>query len=367
MSELATQRGSLAVTDAYHRAEAALSMGADLVVSLPFPYSCAAAEYFATAGVSIATALGAGYLHFGSECGDLSRLQSICRATLSPEFTAALTAMQQSSPDLGVMEAREQILSTMLGSTASDCGSNDHLATAYLCAIQRLGSPILPATTRRLGQDYRSEDAPTRDCFASASALRRAWLTSNDLSTLQQQIPDEAYAILQRASNEGMAPVTTDRLTAAMVSFLRLSDPAVLSCYAELGGGVAQRLTRAAWENAPSDVESLISCASTRRFTNARLRRAILYAMCGVTPADLNTPPAYTRLLAMNAKGAAYLSAIKKSCALPLVTKMADLPDTPSAQRQHQLEKRLAALYTLALPRPLDAGYFLRCKPYIAQ
>ena len=47
MSGRFVQRGEAALADPYLRAETALAGGADLVVELPFPWSCAGAEHFA--------------------------------------------------------------------------------------------------------------------------------------------------------------------------------------------------------------------------------------------------------------------------------------------------------------------------------
>ena len=53
MSGCFTQRGEAAIADPYTRAHALILGGADAVVELPFPYSCAGAEFFASAGVEI--------------------------------------------------------------------------------------------------------------------------------------------------------------------------------------------------------------------------------------------------------------------------------------------------------------------------
>lgn len=46
MSGNYVQRGELAVIDKYVRAEAAIRCGADIVLELPYPWSCGSAEYF---------------------------------------------------------------------------------------------------------------------------------------------------------------------------------------------------------------------------------------------------------------------------------------------------------------------------------
>ncbi|MBQ8718962.1 MAG: nucleotidyltransferase family protein [Clostridia bacterium] len=365
MSELLTQRGELAIADPYHRAEAAIRCGADVVLSLPFPYSGAAAEHFATAGVHIATALGATHLHFGSECGDLASLQKAATLVNTPEFIAQLTALQREQPELGVMQAREMLLQRTLGINGFPDGANDLLGLAYLAAIEAQRSPLLPMTTQRVGQDYR-DDAHTADTYASASALRRLWRENGSLHALAKRLPPESYDALCRAREDGLCPTNTDRLSVAAQAFLRLADPTQLAQYAELGGGMAQRLITTAQSSTYHRLSDLIAAAATKRYTNARLWRALWFGWCGVAPDDVTAPPAYTRLLGCSPQGRAYLSSVRKSAAIPVLTKPADVPKTPAAARQHALEQALAALYTLALPTPRPTGFFLRAMPYLA-
>ena len=364
MSELLTQRGEPTIADPYHRAEAAIRGGADVVLGLPFPYSGAAAEHFAAAGVYIATAVGAMHLHFGSECGNLSLLQSTAALTGTPDFIEELTALQHEQPELGVMQARELLLRRLSGKSSYPGGANDLLGLAYLAAIQKQQSPLIPVTTRRIGQAYR-DDAPSTDAFASASALRRLWRTEGTPDALIGQLPTESYDALCRAVREGLAPTDADRLAVAAQAFLRTCDPAQLADYAELGGGVAERLIDKAHASAYARLSDLLDAAATKRYTNSRLARALWFGWCGVRPEDLVSPPAYTRLLGCSERGRAYLSAVRKSAAIPILTKPAKLPTTPEAARQFHLEEAMAALYTLTLPQPQPTGYFLRSQPYL--
>lgn len=366
MSEQLTQRGEMAIADPYHRARAAVCGGADVVLGLPFPYSGAAAEHFAAAGVHIATALCATHLHFGSECGDLASLQTAATLVNTPEFIAQLTAMQHEHPELGVMQARELLLQRTLGKQAFPDGANDLLGLAYLAAIEKQQSPLIPMTTRRVGQAYR-DDTQTTDIFASASALRRLWREDGSLHALADQLPRDSYDALCHATDQGLAPTDADRLSVAAQSFLRLADPDRMAVCAELGGGIAQRLITTAQEAAYSHLSELISAASTKRYTNARLWRALWFALCGVKPSDLTAPPAYTRLLGCSERGRAYLASVRKCAAIDLLTKPSDIPKTSAAARQYALEQAFAALYTLALPLPRPAGYFLRSRPYLSE
>ena len=125
-------------------------------------------------------------------------------------------------------------------------------------------------------------------------------------------------------------------------------------------------MTTAAKQAYP-DLNALLAAAATKRFTNARMARAIWYGICDVQNEDLHTPPAYTRLLGCNKKGRTYLSAIRRSATIPVLTKPADIPPTPAARRQASLEQAFADLYTLALPHSRPAGFFLRAMPYLGE
>ena len=85
-----TQRGELAITDKTVRAKIAVLCGADLVVELPFPFSSSSAEFFARSGVKIATEIGADYLAFGSETGDIELITKIADTMMSDDFLTTL-------------------------------------------------------------------------------------------------------------------------------------------------------------------------------------------------------------------------------------------------------------------------------------
>ena len=75
MSGNYVQRGEPAFLEKHARAEMALHGGADLVLELPVPWSCARAQDFARAGVSLLHAMGCvELLSFGSECGSTALL-----------------------------------------------------------------------------------------------------------------------------------------------------------------------------------------------------------------------------------------------------------------------------------------------------
>ena len=127
MSGNFTQRGEAALLPPVARAAMAVEAGADLVLELPFPFAASSARYFATAGVRALFALGADTLAFGSECGDLARLQALAEKAPEGNCREGETLLTQSTGDAAAyFEA--------LGEAVS---SNDILGIEYLRAMLR--------------------------------------------------------------------------------------------------------------------------------------------------------------------------------------------------------------------------------------
>jgi hypothetical protein len=113
-----------------------------------------------------------------------------------------------------------------------------------------------------------------------------------------------------------------------------------------------------------SSIEELLQKVKTKRYALARLRRMLMRIYLGLDRYDSTVP--YLRVLACNETGRALLKEMKTAATLPVITKPADLPCTPAAARQQALQSALCDLYTLALPTPRDAAFYLRAHPYLA-
>lgn len=72
LSSQFVQRGEPGIINKQARTRMALSSGIDLVLELPGAFSCASAEYFASAAIRLLDSLGVvDYISFGSEAGYL--------------------------------------------------------------------------------------------------------------------------------------------------------------------------------------------------------------------------------------------------------------------------------------------------------
>ena len=356
MSGCFTQRGDAAIADPYTRAEALIRGGADGVVELPFPYSTAGAEFFAAAGVDILTRMGVYEIWFGSEYGDLSLLQGAASAVDSPEFQALYAesaGQQEGTTQVFLRLLREQLR------LSAPFSSNDILGISYLRAIKAQKSALCPATIKGQGADYRQQ-AATHGEFPSAMAVRNV-IRDGGMDAAQPYLTADTLTLLKHAETEGTAPADLKWAERWILGLFRTIDPN--TCVAELGGGLLPRMIRAAQQ--ADSLEGLLTLAATKKYPLARLRRGILFALTGITPEDLRTLPAYTRLLAANATGCRFLAEQRKKAEIPVVTRNASLPSTPDAIRQAEWERRAYALYTLCLPTPRSPGDLLKRNPII--
>ena len=338
MSGCFVQRGEAAIAEPYLRAEALVRAGADAVVELPFPFSASSAEFFAAAGVNILSRLCVDEIWFGSECGDLALLEKAARISDGEELSRRYA--ETAAGNAGTAEAYLSILSDLCG--GASFSSNDVLGIAYLRAIQKAGAKLRPVTIKREGSAY-AEQSLNENGFPSATALRKAW-RENGIYSILNRLPVPCRDVYARAE----APIDLANAERLILGHFRLADPQELEQIAELSGGLGNRLHNAACE--AEDLAEMIALAATKKYPTARLRRGILFALTRICQNDLRTSPAYVRLLAANREGCKYLAAIRKESDLPVVTRRADLPSTPVAERQAEWERLAWDLYGLCRP-----------------
>ena len=356
MSGNTTQRGGFAVADKYVRAEAALAGGADLVFELPYPYCSASADFFAGAAVDIFDRIKVDEINFGSESGDIERLTKAAELTASGLFSEVYKTAMESDFSEGTAKKFAETFKKVSGFDLPG-EPNDLLGAAYIRAAIRSGSNMKISVTKRFGGGYKDDGA---DCeLPSATAIRKLF-SGGEFEKAFSFMPPEVAKIYERALADKAFPTDKNKLSSAILSFFRMSDAEELEKFAETGGGVAGRLVTAAKK--ASDLDEMFAFAATKRYTNARLRRAALFCMTGVTFSDICAKPEYVTLLASNKKGREYLSGLKNG-EIKIVTKPADAPDC----RETELSRNVDKLFTLTLPEPRSEGEFLRRSPKILQ
>ncbi len=365
MSGNFTQRGEIAIADKGNRAKCALLSGVDLVLELPFPFSMSSAEIFASAGVKIADSLGiVDNLSFGSESGDIEALYRISEMQMSEKYEMTLKKLIESSDCKNI--GYPTLCQMALQATSSDIPNisptpNNILAIEYIKALIRSSSAIKPHTISRCGSAF-DEEKIRNNGFESATAIR-ARIDAGDYSALDY-IPKAAKDVLLCAKNKGAFPCTESQLDSAVISSFRLNSSLIDADIADAAGGLYNRLQALSLE--ANNIQTLIRLAETKKFTRARIRRAVWYSFLGVTSSELKALPLYTQLLAANEKGRMMLKEIRKRGRIPVLTKPSDT-DSLSAEALAEKERsdRADSVFQLTKPIPADGCYAVRFTPYV--
>ena len=347
MSGEVTQRGEFAITDKYVRAEAALRSGVDAVFELPYPYCASCAEIFAKAGVSIASALGANRLYFGTESGNTEYIEKIAAAVDSAEFNEKASLLVK---DFGgsYLDAKEKALSDMGLDIPKT--PNDILATEYVRAIKNGGYDMEYRTIKRTGAGYKDESVTD---IMSASAIRKYFYENGDFLS----VPPEAKIIYEKAQNEGMILDPREGENFLFRYVLSLSPEKIERAF-DAGDGIGYFICSTAKKC--RNAEEFFKSLTSKSYTYARLKRVVMYSLFGID--DVDPTPSYTVLLASNEKG----REICKNAFIPVITKLSDAKKLdPVSEKALKMSLRTDEMYMSLLNNPKPASYAFKRSPFI--
>lgn len=314
------QRGEAAIYSKFVRAEAACRCGADVVLELPLPWSLASAEGFARGAVGLLGALGAKTLSFGMEAERLEDLDFLARRLIEPQTQLAIREEMARDATLSFAAARQSVLERSCGSASRLLeGPNNILAVEYLKAIYELRLELEPLAVRRLGSAH---DGAGEGEHRSASELRALLRRGQSVSAF---MPAAAAAVYERDAALGRGTPSREILETAVLSRLRTLDAARCAALPDAGGGLGERLEKAAAEEPTLD--AVLAAVKNKRLAMSRVRRAVCCAALGVESGMADGVSPYARLLAATPRGRELLGEMRKSSAVPILTK-------PAAVRQ---------------------------------
>lgn len=336
------QRGELAVLDKYTRASMALNSGVNLVVELPVNYAVSSAESFAAGALKVLDYIKADSIAFGSESGNIERLSKLAHILCDNEDTLYKEISKYTANGISYAAARQKVVEKLTDkdTAAMLTSSNNILAVEYLKAIIKNNYAIKPYTVQRQGDAY--NDTDIRSDYASATALRGNLKADN----ISKYIPVKAGLILSLNTNY----IYPDDITEAL--FTRLLDILFASSYdknvfienvmqyPDVNKEIAGRLYKSAMDMITRTVQqrsesedngafsfgSLCEHIKTKEVPLSRIKRALVRITLGLDKKHMekysNAP--YIRVLGFDKKGQEYLSYIRKTVEVPLITKTAD-------------------------------------------
>ncbi len=343
MSCAFTQRGEPALFSARTRARMALACGADVVLGLPYAFSAREAENFALGGISILKSISeTTHVAFGCEETDQSILIRAADTLECPTETYQSILREQLSLGLPFAAAQGAALEEIENIPKSTLSQpNNALAVCYLRALTRTNASIAPIFIPRIG-DHRSEATGE---IASATAVRAAILRG-DWYHAKRAMPEAAYDIARETIARGEIH-RPGALDGALLAFLLRACPEDLRDLPEFSEGLEHRVLRAARSCATR--QQLLETVKTRRYTRARISRALCHALVDASAADFSGTPTYARLLGFRKTALPLLSRMAKG-GFPLVSK-------PSGDARLALDMRAESLWALGAGMPPDTYY----------
>lgn len=336
------QRGEPAVLDKYTRTSMALNSGVNLVVELPVNYAVSSAESFAAGALKVLDYIKADSITFGSESGDIERLSKLAHILCDNEDTLYKEISKYTANGISYAAARQKVVEKLTDkdTAAMLTSSNNILAVEYLKAIIKNNYAIKPYTVQRQGDSY--NDTDIRSEYASATALRENLKADN----ISEYIPVKAGLILSSNTNYIYPDDITEVLFTRLLDILFASnyDKNVfienVMQYPDVNKEIAGRLYKSAMDmitrTVPQRSESkdnwafsfgsLCEHIKTKEVPLSRIKRALVRITLGLDKKHMekysNAP--YIRVLGFDKKGQEYLSYIRKTVEVPLITKTAD-------------------------------------------
>lgn len=354
MSGNFTQRGSTSIIDKWSKAEIALHCGADLVIELPVLYSISSAENFADGAIKILDSLKVvDYVSFGAENNDISILQSIADVLYREPKAYKTLLSHELKKGLSFPKARENAVLMYLTDIRKYANvlsaPNNILGIEYLKALRKYKSNIKPLSIHRTATGY--NDLTYTNNMASSTAIRNI-IKNNGFNILRNLIPAPSYSILVNNIKQGHIVPDLSTFEKEIIYNLRKMDISEIANLPDISEGLEFAIKNTA--NSCNTLNEFLNIISSKRYTNTRIQRILLYSLLGITKKDMELSKKiipYIRVLATNKRGKFLISEIlKANPKLEIVTSVKRYLDSnPNKNYQLMLDKDIWAtnVYTL--------------------
>ncbi len=307
------QRGDTAIVDKWTRAEMALRQGVDLVIELPTVYATSSAENFAYGAIKILDSVGiVNYVSFGSECGDINLMADIADVLHEEPHEYVQLLHDQLKLGNSYPTAREIAINEyFLGNTEYTKilkSPNNILGIEYIKALKSLKSNIAPITIHRNYVDYDSTSPDLEHGIASASAIRTMIHTGK---SIRKVVPQTTFELLKKKAKMGQLISGIGHYSNQIIYNLRKMSIEEIAELPDVSEGLENVIKLATMRT--SNIYEAISMIKSKRYTQSRIQRIMLYSLLGITKKDIElskkvTP--YIRILGFTKRGKRLISAI---------------------------------------------------------
>lgn len=329
MSGNFVQRGEPAIIDKFKRAEAAIYGGADLVIELPFPFSCQNAEMFAFAAINELKKLNINCLSFGCENDDINCLKEIASAQMNHN-NYSLYLKEEMSKGISFPSAvSNAVIKTLNRNNLNNSEKNSNneylnklkeiiqspnnvLGIEYIKSAMKLKLNCELIPVKRIGKGHNDLDLSGK--FDSATAIRNNIIRSNIIPPSLTEMSSEKIKMFYEEHH-------------CYNSLNNYLDIIYYKCL-DLGAGglneifeVSEGLNNKIYKNIfkHNNADEFIMSLKSKRYTYSKLRRILNNILLGITKekinylVDNNINYNYVKILSFNNTGRKIIKELKEN------------------------------------------------------
>ena len=370
MSGFFTQRGLPSVCPPQVRARQALLCGADVVLELPFSFSCAPSSRFAEGAISELVSTGVVTdIAFGVDTEDTELLKTIAGSCFDDTELLDTKINGYISTGISFPQARALAIKDIAGTKGISgdldallSSPNSILALDYLLALKKIDkrNRINVIMIKREGEGYHSSE--TNSAFASATAIRKLisetapdFSRSEIASKLTGLMPDLSLGVML-SQNSGGVFSFPDQVSYIRDALITASASSSLDETAYMSDDLSGYISNFAKDIRPDtlpdsdhDLKIFENRISTKRYTLSRIYRALASLMAGQDNSylEIRRPP-YIRALGFNQEGKYCLKIIGKCAKIPVINRPSDCLELQSGNEDlkkiFELDMRAASI-----------------------
>lgn len=363
MSGSFLQRGEPALVDKWVRARTAVKNGLDLVVELPFVYSCQSAEIFAYGAISTLHSLNTvDTLSFGCENPNLNKIFQVAKLLVEEPQEYKEILKEQLKSGLSYPKGRQQAVESYL----QGCGDilsnpNNILAVEYMKWLYSLSSSIKPMAIQRVHAGYHHEK-PVNN-FAGATYIRNQIQQTNRVEAIKKVLPKETIEEMSLYEKTSIYNFLDHYHTLIIGNLLKSSKDDIKEIF-DVKEGLENRILKASIES--SSLDELLDHIISKRYTKTRIKRILINLMMNHKEEDVykvfknpNYGP-YLRVLAFNNKGKEILRQICEKSNIPIITNLSKDIKCLDKIQKYSIDKDILSTnyyYLITNPSKLNEDY----------
>lgn len=318
MSGNFSQRADASIINKWDKTKIALNHNIDLVIELPFEFTCESADLFAYGACQILNYLNVEYLVFGSESNDIEKIKNIAKLQLTDKYNEKVkeyikcginypTALSKALSDFGFENINEP---------------NDILAISYVRELIKMNSNIIPLTIKRTNSHNSTKLIKN---ITSATSIRE----NIKHKSIKKYVPSDTYKYLKRKTY-----FISDYFP--LLKYKILSEIDNLNIYFGVDEGLNNKIKKVIYKS--NSYDDLIMNIKSKRYTYSKIKRMLLCILVGFTKEDAKERKEirYIRVLGFNNNGRKYLNKRKKEVKIPIYT---------NYKKEFDLELKVTSIY----------------------